>query len=170
MNSNTSLQDKSTLEDLRKEACEYFKQRKFLKALALFEEILKNSQHSPDDQHITSTWDFSSDKCGQENFNELVKVLYRNSALTSLDLSWNKLGSVEGKALADVLCKNSTLTSLNLNNNWIGSEGGKALADALCKNSTLTSLNLCHNNLGSEGRKNISRCTLQELHADYFGS
>ncbi|RIB22836.1 kinase-like domain-containing protein [Gigaspora rosea] len=69
--SNISVQDNSTLEDLRKEAHMYFRQCKFLKALELFEKILKNNQHSSDDRQSASTWDLSSYKCGQENLNEL---------------------------------------------------------------------------------------------------
>ncbi|RIB21773.1 kinase-like domain-containing protein [Gigaspora rosea] len=156
MNSNTSIKDKSTLEDLRKEARKYFKQCNFLKALELFEEILKNSQHSPDDQQSVSTWDLSWNKCGKKNLNELTKALCKNSTLTSLDLHGNELGSEDGKALADALCKNITLTSLRLDSNNLGSEGGKALADALYKNSTLTSLDLYGNKLGSEGGKTIA--------------
>ncbi|RIB25926.1 kinase-like domain-containing protein [Gigaspora rosea] len=172
MNSNTSVLDKSTLEDLRKEAHEYFRQRKFLKALELFEEILKNGLHSPEDQQSASTWDLSYYKCGLENLDELTKVLYKNSTLTSLNLRENYLGSEGGKALAGALCMNSTLTSLNLNSNWIGSEGVKALADALCRNSTLTSLNLWNNNLGFEGGKALAvalckNSTLKKLNIKY---
>ncbi|RIB23395.1 kinase-like domain-containing protein [Gigaspora rosea] len=156
INSNTSVQVVSTLEDLRKEARGYFKQCKFLKALELFEEILKNNQHSPDDQEDASTWKLSWNKCGQENLNELAKVLYKNSTLTFLCLHDNNLGPEGGKALADALCKNFTLTSLNLILNKLGPEGGKALADALCKNSTLTSLDNNDNNLESEGGRTLA--------------
>ncbi|RIB30245.1 hypothetical protein C2G38_2026985 [Gigaspora rosea] len=147
---------KLILEDLRKETRKYFRQRKFLKALELFEEILRNIQHSPDDQRCATTWDYSYysyNKCGLENLNELTKVLYKNSKLTSLNLRENNLGSEGGKALADALCKNSTLTSLYLQYNELGSEGEVALVYALCKNSTMTSLNFYMNYLGPEGVK-----------------
>ncbi|RIB20701.1 hypothetical protein C2G38_2178647 [Gigaspora rosea] len=135
----------------RKEAHEYFKRGKFLKALELYEEILENCQHNAEDQKNASTWDFSYIKC--ENLNELMKALYKNTKLTSLNLYANYCGSEVGKILADVLCKSTTLTSLDLSFNKLGLEVGKALADALCKNTTLTSLNLYHNCLGSEGVK-----------------
>ncbi|RIB27376.1 hypothetical protein C2G38_2240161 [Gigaspora rosea] len=156
INSTISSQDYNNLENMRKEAREYFNQGKFLKALELYEEIIKNSHHSAEDQKSASTWDLSWNRCGLEKLNELIKALCKNTTLTSLNLHLNNLGSEGGKALADALCKNSTLTYLELGNNNLGSEGGKALTDALCKNSTLTSLELGDNNLGSEGGKALA--------------
>ncbi|KAF0529908.1 kinase-like protein [Gigaspora margarita] len=137
-------------EDLRREALVSFEQGKFLKALELFEEILKSCQLSPEDQVSVTAWDLSRNR-GFENFKEgkaLADTLCKNSTLTKLNLRYNKLGSEGGKALADALCKNFTLTSLNLENNNLDSEGGKALADALCKNSMLTELYIYENNIG----------------------
>ncbi|KAF0544875.1 kinase-like protein [Gigaspora margarita] len=104
----------NSIKDLRKEAYEYFEQCKFLNALELCEEILKNDQHGSEDQKNASTWDLSSNKCGLENLNDS-----------------NGLGSKEGKVLADALCRLTTLASLDLCDNDLGPEGGKALADAL---------------------------------------
>ncbi|RIB23758.1 hypothetical protein C2G38_2032463 [Gigaspora rosea] len=161
-------------ENLRKEAHEFFEQGKFLKALELFEAILKNCQLSPEDQESATAWDLSRSR-GFENFNELIMALRKNTMLTSLDLGSNELGPFGVKLLseelcknttltslilkdnnlgskgAEVLCKNTSLTSLDLDSNKLGSKGGKALASALCKNTTRTSLNFENNNLGSEG-------------------
>ncbi|RIB22058.1 hypothetical protein C2G38_1034344 [Gigaspora rosea] len=156
VSSNISPQDKNVLENIRKEIYKCIGQGQFLKTLELYEEILKNSQHNPDDRKNASTWDLSKHKCGLNNLNELIKALCKNNTLTSLNLSENNLRLEGEKALADVLCKNTILTSLNLSKNNLGSKGGKALADALCKNTTLTSLNLSKNNLGSKGGKALA--------------
>ncbi|RIA99957.1 hypothetical protein C2G38_2236345 [Gigaspora rosea] len=140
-------------ESLRKEALKFFEQGKFLKALDLFEEILKNGQLSPEDQVSVTAWDLSHNH-GFKNFNELIMVLRKNTTLTSLDLGSNELGSFGGYMLSEVLCKNTTLTYLILKENNLGSKGGEALSEALCMNTTLTFLNLDSNELGSKGEKN----------------
>ncbi|KAF0507829.1 kinase-like protein [Gigaspora margarita] len=61
-------------ESLRKEAREFFVQGKFLKALELFDLILKNSQLSPDEQVNIMALDLSHNR-GFENFNELIMAL-----------------------------------------------------------------------------------------------
>ncbi|RIB25381.1 hypothetical protein C2G38_2241418 [Gigaspora rosea] len=156
INPTISTQDYDNLENMRKEAHECFNQGKFLKALELYEEIIKNHQHTAEDYKSASTWDLSFNKCGLKNLNELIKALCKDTMLTSLNLDMNYLGSEGGKALAGALCKNSTLTSLDIQYNNLGSEGGKALANALCKNTTLTYLNLWNNKLGPEGGKALA--------------
>ncbi|RIB25374.1 hypothetical protein C2G38_2166116 [Gigaspora rosea] len=167
--------------DLRNEALGYLRQGKFLKALKLYEEILKNCPYSAEDQESASKWDLSRFDCSSdEKINELVKVLCKNTTLTSLNLSLNenfgviKLSGV--KALVNTLCKNSTLKDLNLSNHNLGSLG-EALADTLRKNSTLTSLNLYKSNLGSKGGKALadalcknSTLTSLNLAYNYLGS
>ncbi|RIB19476.1 hypothetical protein C2G38_2181719 [Gigaspora rosea] len=104
---------------MRKEACQYFKQEKFLEALELYEEIIKNQPYSAKDLKFASTWDLTR-KCGLEKLNDLIKALCKNSTLTSLDiLRENGIGSERGEAFANILCKNNTLTSLELSFNNI---------------------------------------------------
>ncbi|RIB02901.1 kinase-like domain-containing protein [Gigaspora rosea] len=157
-------------ENLRIEAHKFFEQGKFLKALDLFEEILKNCQLSPEDQESATAWDLSRNR-GFENFSELIMVLHKNTTLTSLDLGSNELGSFGGKLLSEALYKNTTLTSLILKENNLGSKGGKLLSEVLCKNTTLTSLDLDSNELGSEGGKALASAlcintTLTSLNLD----
>ncbi|CAG8665110.1 10869_t:CDS:2, partial [Ambispora leptoticha] len=58
-NANTLTQD-CNIENMRKEAHKSFNQGKFLKALELYEEILNNSQHTPNNKDSASFWDLSS--------------------------------------------------------------------------------------------------------------
>ncbi|KAF0529939.1 BTB-domain-containing protein [Gigaspora margarita] len=60
------------LKFVRKKALGYLKQGKFLIALGFYEELLKNSQISAEDQESASNWDLSH-KCGLKRMNELTK-------------------------------------------------------------------------------------------------
>ncbi|RIB20697.1 hypothetical protein C2G38_2035027 [Gigaspora rosea] len=138
----------------RKEAHKCFKPDKFLKALEFYEEILlKTVSITLKIKRMLQLGIFSYIKCESRNLNELMKALYKNTKLTSLNLHANECGSEVGKILADVLCKSTTLTSLDLGSNKLGLEVGKALEDALYKNTMLTSLNRYYNCLRSEGVK-----------------
>ncbi|KAF0522637.1 f-box domain-containing protein [Gigaspora margarita] len=61
----------------------------------------------------------------------LSEILYKNILLTSLDISNSRLGFKELDPLIKTLYKNTTIISLNLNYNSLCSEGGRALAEAL---------------------------------------
>ncbi|KAF0388123.1 BTB-domain-containing protein [Gigaspora margarita] len=65
----------SALKFMRNEAHEYIMQGKFLKALELFKEILKNGKYNPDDQKYASNWNLSSNKCILKNLNEWSKSI-----------------------------------------------------------------------------------------------
>ncbi|KAF0555606.1 kinase-like protein [Gigaspora margarita] len=94
-------------ENLKKEARELFEQGKFLKALELFELILKNCQLSPEEKVNATAWDLSRNR-GFENLSELIMALQKNTTLTSLNLGSNELGAFGGKLLSEVLCKNTS--------------------------------------------------------------
>ncbi|KAF0386543.1 kinase-like protein [Gigaspora margarita] len=116
----------NNIKNLRKNAHECLNQGEFLKALELFEKILKNNHHNFEDKKSASSWNLSNNRCGSNKIYELSKMLCKDTTLTSLDLSNNELGTINAgfitsffkqsgiKALTYALCKNSTLTSLNL--------------------------------------------------------
>ncbi|KAF0508478.1 kinase-like protein [Gigaspora margarita] len=93
-NLNNSTQD---IVNKRKKAHRCFNECRYVKALELYEEILKNNQH----------------KGGKA----MANALYKNNTLISLNLYNNQLGLEGEEVLTDALCKNTTLASLNLGEN-----------------------------------------------------
>ncbi|KAF0435876.1 protein NLRC3 isoform X1 [Gigaspora margarita] len=70
----------------------------------------------------------------------LVKVLYKNSTLISLNLVSFWVGTERTKTLLEILSKNTVLKSLRLRNFLFHYEEGNMTAKLLCENATLTSL------------------------------
>ena len=87
--------------------------------------------------------DMSGLRWGEVEARQLVGVLPRFEALTSLDLSKNKLGAKGAQPLAEALKSGSSaLTSLDLSDNYGGPEFGKAIAEGIKGSSALKTLNL----------------------------
>ncbi|KAF0485493.1 RNI-like protein [Gigaspora margarita] len=101
-----------------------------------------------------------------EGVKTLLEALYKNTVLNSLNLCKNQISNKEVEALAKFLYGNTTLTNLDLANNYIRSEGGIALADALYKNTTLTYLGLAE---GGEALANAlcKNTTITSLDLEY---
>ncbi|KAF0560332.1 BTB-domain-containing protein [Gigaspora margarita] len=57
----------------RNKVLEYLKQGKFFKALEFYDEILKNSPHSAEDQEGASKWDLTHYRYGLKEINELSR-------------------------------------------------------------------------------------------------
>ncbi|RIB11975.1 hypothetical protein C2G38_2042214 [Gigaspora rosea] len=109
----------------------------------IFENLYKNSTIISIDLCLTYN---ISNNFKSKAIDGLIKILNKNSTLTSLNLRSILLGTKEMKVLLEALYKNSVLNSLGLC--YIGKEEEKMLAKFLCKSTTLTSLSIHGNNRG----------------------
>jgi|MDSY01.1.fsa_nt_gb Ran GTPase-activating protein (RanGAP) involved in mRNA processing and transport len=94
------------------------------------------------------------DKVDNSGVYALVRMVERNSRITTLDLSDNRLDETSATLLSEAVNKNIALDVLVLSGNEFGNTGAHAIAKMIASNTTLATLDIHSCNLTHSGDVN----------------